>query len=94
MKVKLIPEISYRVETENGVPLGVFTKQSEWEGMTKLVSGMNELIVESQDKIFRMFSDGEEERVAHLFNASPNLIEQLEKEETTETKTKIGEMEP
>lgn len=85
MKVKLIPELSYRVETEHGEPLGVFTKRSEWEGMIKLENNSSTLIVQSEDWIEQLFHRDDKCRLADVVRASPILMEQLLGK--TETKT-------
>ena len=86
MKVNLIPEISYRVETESGEPLGVFTKKSEWKGFTEYVDGMNELIVLSPPRLEDIFSR-DNARVADVVRASPLLMEQLLSKTETETES-------
>ena len=94
MKVKLIPEISYRVETENGEPLGVFTRGEEWKGMTEYVDGTNELIVRSpteSELIFsNVFSEGGGERVAEVVQATSKLFEQLRGKTETETEAEAA----
>ena len=79
MKVKLIPEMSYRVETESGEQLGVFTKGEEWEGMTKFNNNSSTLIVQSEDCIERLFHRDNECRSADVVRWSGDLRERFEK---------------
>ncbi len=73
MKVKLIPEISYRVETEDGELLGVFTKASEWEGLTKLKNNTDVLIVHSPTWVENLF-ERDEERFTEVVASTPGVL--------------------
>lgn len=81
-KVKIIPVVSYRVETEDSRSLGNFDKDSQWEGMTKLVhrTGVKSMIVESPHLLDEMF--GAKEYIAHVISASSGIFP--EKNETVE----------
>ena len=81
MKVKLIPEMSYRVETESGEILGLFAQHSEWEGFTKFVDDTNVLIVRSPTEgeliLSQVFEKGGGERVAEVVSGTQKLLEQI-----------------
>lgn len=84
MQVKLIPKVTYRVETESGELLGVFTKQSEWEGIMKLNSKRQTLLVDTPswvDQLFRNIAAGDNERMATVLKASPDLLLMIHGEE-------------
>lgn len=50
MKVILIPRSCFEIRTEQGISLGIFTEQSQWNGLVDLQDGEgNTIIVEAVD---------------------------------------------
>ena len=81
MKVRIEEVKSYKITSEDGsINLGVFTEQSEWNGMVDLRSvGAQQVIVEAAQPSFfptGIFRDAEP-RIASVFKISPSLIEKL-----------------
>lgn len=84
MEVKIIPQLTYRVETDEGVHVGDFVKADEWQGMTRLTGGSGKsLIVESmswtEELLTRMFSDTPEPRKAVVVKGSPDVLHVISK---------------
>lgn len=79
MEVKIIPQLTYRVETDEGIHVGDFVKADEWQGMTRLTGGPGKsLIVESMSRteelLSRMFGDTLEPRNAVVVKGSPCVL--------------------
>lgn len=78
MQVKMIPVVSYKVETLDGKALGVFNKRDGWQGFVRLESdnggtARNTLIVDAPDEFaFPMFGlpQRERERVVTVIKSS------------------------
>lgn len=84
MQVKIIPQLTYRVETDEGVHVGDFVKADEWQGMTRLTGGSGKsLIVESmswtEEVLSRMFNDTPEPRTAEVVKGSPDVLHTIAK---------------
>lgn len=83
MKVKVVECKSFEILTEDGVSLGVFSKDGEWEGMTRMRSLRGTVVLDIEKPLLFdglldvMNPDQKKERQATVVKASQSLFDQL-----------------
>ena len=80
MKVRLIPEVSYRIETLSGKVLGTFSEDSKWEGIVKLVGNGHSLFVEVPSPfnlLYGVLNVSDCERTVEVMKGSPDLLTEI-----------------
>lgn len=82
MKVKIMLQLAYQVETEEGGYVGDFIKSGEWQGMTHLTAGQGEnLIVDSipftEEMVSRLLNGKLDPISTPVIKASPDVLNKI-----------------